>query len=139
MRILTFKNTFSTLAITMCTITCNLMAQDNKTTNKAKIRAITQWRKTNTLTVNDINIVAIGKNKKALIDCKQEFNQLDGTIIFNTPNYKVWIGNFRTRIEAEKFSSTKNSFSNAFNQAKKVIKIRFYLQKSLHSVASDFF
>jgi hypothetical protein len=38
------------------------------------------------------------------------------------------------------FSSTKNSFSNAFfNQAKKVIKIRFYLQKSLHSVASDFF
>jgi hypothetical protein len=72
--------------------------------------------------VNEPNIVAIGKNEKALIDCKQEFNQLDGTIIFNTPNYKVWIGNFRTRIEAEKFSSTKNSFSNAFNQAKKVIK-----------------
>jgi hypothetical protein len=33
----------------------------------------------------------VKQQKKALIDCKQEFNQLDGTIIFNTPNYKVWL------------------------------------------------
>jgi hypothetical protein len=26
----------------------------------------------------------------------------DGTIVFNTPVYKVWIGNFKTRIEAER-------------------------------------
>lgn len=41
--------------------------------------------------------------RKALSNCKQEFPTLDGTIIFNTPNYKVWIGNFRTRIEAEHY------------------------------------
>jgi hypothetical protein len=46
------------------------------------------------------SLVAIVK-QKSIFDCKQEFNQLDG-IIFNTPNYKVWIGNFRTRIEAER-------------------------------------
>jgi NAD-dependent dihydropyrimidine dehydrogenase PreA subunit len=39
------------------------------------------------------------KAKKILNECKQDFVDLDGTIIFNTPNYKVWVGNFRTRIE----------------------------------------
>jgi hypothetical protein len=27
---------------------------------------------------------------------------MDGTIIFNTPNYKVWVGNYKSRIEAER-------------------------------------
>ena len=40
--------------------------------------------------------------KKTLSEFKQEFIAIDGTIIFNTPNYKVWVGNFRTRIEAER-------------------------------------
>jgi archaellum biogenesis ATPase FlaH len=40
--------------------------------------------------------------KKTLSEFKQEFATIDGTIIFNTPNYKVWAGNFRTRIEAER-------------------------------------
>ena len=40
--------------------------------------------------------------KKILNEFRQEFNNIDATIVFNTPNYKVWVGNFRTRIEAEK-------------------------------------
>lgn len=40
--------------------------------------------------------------KKALNEFRQEFKNVDGTIIFNTPNYKVWVGNFRTRMEAER-------------------------------------
>lgn len=40
--------------------------------------------------------------RSALYSCKQEFPSLPGTIVFNTPNYKVWIGNFRTRIDAER-------------------------------------
>ena len=42
------------------------------------------------------------ESKKKLIEFKKEFKDLDGTIIFNSPNYKVWIGNFKTRIEVEK-------------------------------------
>jgi hypothetical protein len=41
--------------------------------------------------------------KKTLNEFKQEFKNLDGTIIFNTPNYKVWVGNFRTRMETERY------------------------------------
>jgi hypothetical protein len=40
--------------------------------------------------------------KKTFSEFKQEFKDIDATIIFNTPNYKVWVGNFRTRIEAER-------------------------------------
>jgi hypothetical protein len=41
------------------------------------------------------------ESKKKLQEFKREFKNLDGTIIFNSPNYKVWIGNFKTRIEVE--------------------------------------
>lgn len=41
-------------------------------------------------------------SKKALIDFKKEFKEFDATIVFNTPNYKVWVGNYKTRIEGEK-------------------------------------
>ncbi|GIZ10406.1 SPOR domain-containing protein [Flavobacterium sp. UMI-01] len=52
--------------------------------------------------------------KKTLAECKQDFKDLDGTIIFNTPNYKVWIGNFRTRIEAERLMvEIKRKYPNA--------------------------
>ncbi len=42
------------------------------------------------------------ESKKKLLESKKEFKDLDGTIIFNSPNYKVWIGNFKTRIEVER-------------------------------------
>lgn len=123
MKILTFKNSFF-YSITLCTITCNLMAQDGKNNLKQSPKfeqLLNEKRKINTLlTVNERYKIQIfsgdsEKAKKVLFECKQEFNLLDGTIIFNTPNYKVWIGNFRTRIEAEKnLAELKNSFSNAF-------------------------
>ena len=42
------------------------------------------------------------ESKKKLQEFKREFEDLDGTIIFNSPNYKVWVGNFKTRIEVER-------------------------------------
>jgi hypothetical protein len=40
--------------------------------------------------------------KNTLNEFRQQFREIDGTIIFFTPNYKVWVGNFKTRIEAER-------------------------------------
>ena len=40
---------------------------------------------------------------------------MDATIVFSTPMYKVWVGNFKTRIEAEKNLNTlKKKYLNAF-------------------------
>lgn len=41
-------------------------------------------------------------SRKALIDFRREFTNYDATIVFSTPSYKVWVGNFKTRIEAER-------------------------------------
>jgi hypothetical protein len=41
-------------------------------------------------------------SKKKLQEFKSVFKGLDGTIEYTNPNYKVWIGNFETRIEVEK-------------------------------------
>ena len=51
--------------------------------------------------------------KKSLITFKKEYKTFDGTIIFNTPNYKVIIGNFKTRIETERnMNLIKKSYPN---------------------------
>jgi len=53
--------------------------------------------------------------KKTLNEFRQEFKNIDGTIIFNTPNYKVWVGNFRTRMEAERnLVEIKKNYKNVF-------------------------
>ena len=69
---------------------------------------LNEKRKSNvSITVNEYYKIQIFSGdsenaKKSLKGFKQEFTDLDGTIIFNTPNYEVWVGNFKTRIEAER-------------------------------------
>ena len=90
--------------------TCCVNAQDQNVTINQDPKfeqLLNEKRKINTsLTVNDsykIQIYNGGSEiaKKTLSEFKQEFAAIDATIVFNTPNYKVWVGNFRTRIEAE--------------------------------------
>ncbi len=53
--------------------------------------------------------------KKILSDFRTEFRNIDATIVFDTPNYKVWVGNYKKRIEAEKtLILTKNKHKSAF-------------------------
>ena len=54
-------------------------------------------------------------SKKTLMDFKRENKDMDATIVFSTPLYKVWVGNFKTRIEAEKnLNDLKKKYPNAF-------------------------
>lgn len=110
MRILTpSKRVFLTL--TMLTLAYNMNAQDqNLTVNQDPKfeQLLNDKRKINTsISTNDTYKIQIfsGKSeeaKKTLSDFKRENSNIDGTIIFNTPNYKVIVGNFKTRIEAER-------------------------------------
>jgi len=53
-------------------------------------------------------------SKKTLIQFKKENKNYDATIIFSTPLYKVWVGNFKTRIEAERnLNLLKKKYPNA--------------------------
>jgi len=80
---------------------------------------LNEKRKINTsISVNDLYKIQIlsgdSENAKKLLgEFKQEFKNIDCTIVFNTPNYKVWVGNFRTRIEAERnLIDIKRKFNN---------------------------
>ena len=69
---------------------------------------LNEKRKINSsITVNDRYKIQIfyGENAKArktLAEFKQEFPDMDGTIVFESPTYKVWMGSFSTRIDAER-------------------------------------
>ena len=109
MRILAQKKIFLSSLI-LVALTSKMNAQDQNTTVSQDPKfeqLLNEKRKINaSLTVNDsykIQIYSGGSEnaKKTLNEFRQEFNDIDATIVFNTPNYKVWVGSFRTRIEAE--------------------------------------
>lgn len=72
------------------------------------IQLLNDKRKVNSsITVNDRYKIQIfyGDNEKArktLAEFKREFPGMDGTIVFESPTYKVWAGSFNTRIDGER-------------------------------------
>ena len=45
----------------------------------------------------------------------QTFNEWPVKMIFETPNYKIWVGDFKTRLEADRaLLKIKKKFHNAF-------------------------
>jgi hypothetical protein len=61
---------------------------------------------------------------------------MDGTIIFNTPNYKVWVGNYKSRIEAERnLIDIKNISKRTFDSTK----IYIYYKKENRANCLGFF
>ncbi|OXA72804.1 sporulation protein [Flavobacterium aquidurense] len=112
------------LTLTMFTLAYNIHAQDqNLILNQDPKfeQLLNDKRKINTsINTNDTYKIQIfsGKSeeaKKTLSDFKREYNTIDGTIIFNTPNYKVMVGNFKTRIEAERnLAEIKKRYKSVF-------------------------
>ncbi|AWA29522.1 sporulation protein [Flavobacterium magnum] len=92
-----------------------IITQDPKFENLLKEKR----RINSSITVNDRYKIQIytgdsETSKKALADFRKKFKNYDGTIIFNTPFYKVWVGNLKTRIEAERsLSEIKGEYPNA--------------------------
>ncbi|MEY2701396.1 MAG: hypothetical protein RLY43_16 [Bacteroidota bacterium] len=69
---------------------------------------LAEKRKANAaITINDkykiqIFFGSIEDSKKNLTQFKKEFKNTDGTIVFSNPSYKVWVGSYKSKIEAEK-------------------------------------
>ena len=82
---------------------------------------LNEKRKINSsITINDRYKIQIfngdtENSKKTLMDFKRDNKNMDATIVFSTPFYKVWVGNFKTRIDAEKnLNDLKKKYPNAF-------------------------
>jgi len=123
MRILTFKRGLL-LFIPLCFCSLKLSAQESNltVTQDPKFeQLLNEKRKINSsITVNDRYKIQIYNgdsetSKKTLGDFRRDFKNYDGTIVFSTPTYKVWVGNFKSRIEAERnLLDLKKKYPNAF-------------------------
>ena len=119
----TFK-IYYTIALALLFPAMNLYSQDTKMSVSQDVKfenLLKEKRRINaSITVNDRYKIQIyngdsESSKKALNDFKKENKDFDATIIFNTPTYKVWIGNFKTRIEAEhNLIHLRKQYKNAF-------------------------
>lgn len=123
MRILTpSKKVFFTLTMITLAYSINAQEQNISLNQDPKFeQLLNEKRKINaSISTNDTYKIQIfsGKSdeaKKTLSDFKKEFSTIDGTIIFNTPNYKVIVGNFKTRIEAERnLVEIRKRYKNVF-------------------------
>lgn len=123
MKFLTPRNAFSGFLFMTFSLS-NLYAQDGNMTVSQDPKfeqLLNEKRKINSsITVNDRYKIQIynGESetaKKTLTDFRQNYKNFDGTIVFSTPTYKVWIGNFKSRIEAERnLAEVKKKYANAF-------------------------
>ncbi len=58
---------------------------------------------------------SLNKANEIVKASKDAFTEWDSTIQWETPNYKVWIGNYRTRLEADRaLKEIHTKFPNAF-------------------------
>ncbi|WP_235894355.1 SPOR domain-containing protein [Flavobacterium zepuense] len=122
MRILRIKPAYLTLLLGLF-LTTKGTAQTNTVTVSQDPKfeeLLAEKRKINSsITVNDryklqIFYGANDKARKALQDFKRDFKELDGTIVFESPTYKVWVGSFGSRIEAErKLTEVRKKYPNA--------------------------
>ena len=112
------------LPLVLCILSQKMVAQEGKmtVTQDPKFeQLLNEKRKINSsITINDRYKIQIfngdsENSKKTLTDFKKENKDMDATIVFSTPMYKVWVGNFKTRIEAEKnLNALKKKYPNAF-------------------------
>jgi hypothetical protein len=105
------KNTSFSILIFTILFSQNIFSQTSKTIiqQDEKIEKLLQEKRKNNsgITINDkfkiqIFFGNIEESKKTLLAFKKEFLQTDGTIVFSNPSYKVWVGSFKSKIEAEK-------------------------------------
>jgi SPOR domain len=115
---------FTLFAISLVFLSQKSLCQEGKVTISQDPKfeqLLNEKRKINSsITINDRYKIQIfngdsENSKKTLIDFKKENKGQDATIVFSTPMYKVWIGNFKTRIDAEKnLEFLKKKYPNAF-------------------------
>ncbi len=107
MKFLNLKS--SLFIIFLIALSCNnLTAQTNIEQDSRFEQLLNEKRKINSsITTTDKYKIQIfyGESqaaRKVLADFKKSFPDIDGTIVFSSPNYKVQVGNFKTKIEADR-------------------------------------
>ncbi len=99
----------------------NIQAQDGVVTVKQdkQIDALLKIKEDMNRTESNYKIQIYNGNRtdaeKNRLEFKKSFSDWSTSMQYETPNYKIWIGDFKTRLEADRaLLKVKNKFSNAF-------------------------
>ena len=90
--------------------------QDKKITNLLEIK---KEMNKNEIDTDRYKIQIYSGNRSSAESAQREFNNSftdwKATIQYETPNFKIWAGNFTTRLEADRaLKKIKNKFTSAF-------------------------
>ena len=114
------KFIISMIVVVLFTMT-NLHAQKGEATvNQDKqIDALLRLKKDINKTESNYKIQIFNGNRsgaeKARSEFRNSFSDWSTSMRYETPNYKIWIGSFKTRLEADRALVTvKKKFGNAF-------------------------
>lgn len=123
MRFLTIRKiTFTALSVFFYSGITNAQEGEINLTQDTRIgKLLTYKTEINQETDNDnrFRIQIFNGNRKNAEQSKRKFERrfsdINADLKFETPNYKVWAGKFRTRLEADRFLlEVKKTFPNAF-------------------------
>lgn len=121
MRNLSFKtNQLALLLIVSCASFS--FSQDVKTVQNPKFNELLKLKQSinSSLPIEDSYKIQLyygdsESAKKELLSFKRDFKDIDVTVIYTNPTYKVWAGNYKLRIYAEKaLLDIKKKFPAAF-------------------------
>ncbi|MBU2940085.1 SPOR domain-containing protein [Lacinutrix sp. C3R15] len=123
MKLLKTKHTLLLSIITFCiTSICNAQEGVISINQDEEITRLLELKKeinTNE-DANDRYKIQIFSGRRGAAETEQtdfnnEYVQWTSKLVYETPNYKVWVGSFKSRLEADRaLLKVKNKFPNAF-------------------------
>ncbi len=123
MKPLHMKNNFLSIICFFMTLSYSFSQQGNVVVNQdQKINVLLNLKKEMNKNETDserYKIQVYSGNRSGAYDAQKEFSSAFGdwyaSIQYETPNFKIWAGNFRTRLEADRaLKRIKRKFPNAF-------------------------
>ncbi|WJJ96788.1 SPOR domain-containing protein [Algibacter luteus] len=117
------KNNFLSIICFFMTLSYSFSQQGNVVVNQdQKINVLLNLKKEMNKNETDserYKIQVYSGNRSGAYDAQKEFSSAFGdwyaSIQYETPNFKIWAGNFRTRLEADRaLKRIKRKFPNAF-------------------------
>ncbi|RIA10854.1 sporulation related protein [Flavobacteriaceae bacterium MAR_2010_72] len=109
---------FTCLILLMFTSYSNAQQAQVRVDQDKDIAKLLEFKK-DLSTVDLYKIQVFQGNRSSAEDAKSKFANLYGewpiSMEYETPNYKIWVGNFRSRLEADKaLIKIKKNYMNAF-------------------------
>ena len=123
MKVFNFKTVGATLFCLVSMVTMCYSQQGSITINQDadidRLLAIKKQMNTSESASDRYKIQVYSGNRseaeKSRSKLRNTYNQWKTSLVYETPNYKIWVGNFRTRLEADRaLKKIKSKFPSAF-------------------------